>query len=66
MNIPPWALPAYREFIYREGQVFLEKVDAWLSQHEVSDAEAERSAAQRIGVGVYWIQSDETSEGIAA
>jgi Family of unknown function (DUF6502) len=60
VNIPPRALPAYREFIYRESQAFLERVDAWLSQHEVPDAEAQRTAAQRVGVGVYWIQSDET------
>jgi hypothetical protein len=62
VNIPPWALPAYRKFIYDESQAFLEKVDAWLTKHEVSDTEAKRSAAQRIGVGVYWIQSDETPE----
>jgi hypothetical protein len=62
LHIPPWAVPAYREFIYAEGQVFLEKVDAWLTAAEVPEAEVSASAAQRIGVGLYWIQSDETTE----
>jgi hypothetical protein len=62
VNIPPWALPAYRKFIYSEGQAFLEKVDAWLTAAEVPEHEAGGSGAQRIGVGIYWIQSDETAE----
>jgi hypothetical protein len=62
VNIPPSAVPAYRKFIYAEGQAFLEKVDAWLSASEVADSEAASSGAQRVGVGVYWIQSDETTE----
>jgi hypothetical protein len=60
--IPPWALPAYRKFIYSEGQAFLERVDAWLTAAEVPESEAVGSGAQRTGVGIYWIQSDETTE----
>ncbi len=49
VNVPPWAVPAYRKFIYAEGQAFLEKVDAWLSTNEVADSEAatSRSATDR-------------------
>jgi hypothetical protein len=62
VNIPPSAVPAYRQFIYAEGQAFLEKVDAWLTDAEVREGEAAGAAAQRIGLGLYWIQSDETAE----
>jgi hypothetical protein len=62
VHIPPWALPAYRKFIYAEGQAFLEKVDAWLTAAEIPEHEATSSRAQRIGVGLYWIQSDHVPE----
>ncbi|MDJ0926630.1 MAG: DUF6502 family protein [Gammaproteobacteria bacterium] len=61
-NIPADALPAYRKFVYRESQAFLENVDAWLSRHEVTDTDAKQTAVQRIGLGMYWIQSDTGSE----
>lgn len=57
-NISPSAMPAYREFVYRESQTFLEKVDDWLSRHEVTDVEADSKPVQRVGLGMYWIQSD--------
>jgi hypothetical protein len=58
-QIPQSALPAYREMLTHEGQVFLEKVDAWLTRHEIDPATSGREAetATRLGVGVYWIQS---------
>jgi hypothetical protein len=60
-QIPQSELPAYREMLTREGQVFLEKVDAWLTHHEVDPGTAtatrESAPAARLGVGVYWIQS---------
>ena len=56
-NIPSTAMPAYRQFIYRQSQAFLESVDEWLSNHEVSDADAAKTPVQRIGLGMYWIQS---------
>lgn len=54
-QIPPAALPAYRELIYQEAQAFLEKIDAWLSQHEVPSGDQART--ERVGIGMYWIQS---------
>ncbi len=61
-NIPATAMPAYREFVYQQGQEFLETVDAWLSAHELADAEAATTPVQRIGLGLYWIQSEPGSE----
>ena len=57
-NVPVSAVAPYREFIYAESQTFLEKVDAWLSRHQVADAEAASASVQRLGIGMYWIQSD--------
>ena len=62
LQIPPWALPAYRKFVYAEGQAFLEKIDAWLTAAEIPEQEKAGSGAQRIGVGLYWIQSGEATE----
>ena len=53
-RIPQSALPAYREFVYAESQVFLEKVDAWLTQHE---QDSETDPTIRLGLGMYWIQN---------
>lgn len=52
-------LPAFEEFLEREGQAFLERVDAWLSAHEVDPAAARRARATRVGVGVFDIRDDD-------
>lgn len=57
-NIPRSAMPAYREFIYRESQTFLENVDAWLSEHESRSDNSNAEPGRRVGLGMYWIQSD--------
>lgn len=59
-SIPDAVLPAYRELIYREAQLFLERIDAWLSQHEADPAEGQRVG--RLGLGVYWIQAGPDAE----
>ena len=56
VQIPPWALPAYRKFIYAEGQAFLEKVDAWLTDAEIDENEAAGNGAQRVGVGLAFLR----------
>lgn len=53
-RIPVTALPAYREFVYEASQSFLEKIDAWLTEHE-NDKDAD---AVRLGLGMYWIQGE--------
>ncbi|HEY8508681.1 MAG TPA: DUF6502 family protein [Steroidobacteraceae bacterium] len=52
------ALPEFREFLEREGQAFLERVDAWLAEHEASEVAKgkEDGEAIRLGVGMYHIQ----------
>jgi hypothetical protein len=51
-HIDPRHLPAFRGFVEREAQGFLERVDEWLSAHEAPTTEP----ALRLGVGVYAIQ----------
>jgi len=52
-HIDPKALPAFREFMEGEGEQFLERLDDWLSKHELaSDATADKQRV-RLSVGVY-------------
>jgi hypothetical protein len=48
------ALPEFREFLNKEGQAFLERVDAWLLAHEAADGS--KKATIRLGAGVYHLQ----------
>ena len=53
-RIPVRAIPEFREFIECEGQAFLERIDAWLSQHELT-GEGDETVV-RLGLGAYWIE----------
>lgn len=53
-RIPKSAVPKYRKFIYREGQTFLERVDDWLTEHEL---ESDSEDGVRLGLGLYWLQN---------
>lgn len=61
-------LPEFREFIEQEGQAFLEKVDAWLTDHEMSAGDTtpgdtdnvDSVEAIRLGMGAYWIEETQT------
>jgi hypothetical protein len=51
------AVPEFRRFLEKEGQAFLERVDAWLSAHPVSKSKrGTKSRAVRLGAGVYHVQ----------
>jgi hypothetical protein len=51
------ALPEFREFLNKEGQAFLERVDAWLLAHEArSSANGNSRPTIRLGAGVYHLQ----------
>jgi hypothetical protein len=50
-------LPEFRKFVAVEGQAFLERIDDWLSRHEVKSSD-EGTPYKRLGVGVYQIQDD--------
>jgi hypothetical protein len=62
-NIPASAVAPYREFIYAESQAFLERVDAWLSGHQLTDIESAHESVRRLGIGMYWIESDAVAGG---
>lgn len=57
-SIDARALPEFRALLEREGQAFLERVDAWLTAHAVPEAELGVRRSVRLGVGVYHIQDD--------
>lgn len=51
-QMPLETAAAFREFVEQEGQAFLEKIDAWLSEHE--QINPDNNAPQlRLGVGTY-------------
>lgn len=56
-EISPEYAEAFRAFIEKEGQAFLEKVDAWLTEHEQpATAHSEKNIKMRLGVGTYLIE----------
>ena len=55
-------LPAFRAFMEREGEAFLERCDEWLSAHEAQQDEGTPVATLRLGVGVYAIQEQMVGE----
>jgi hypothetical protein len=55
-RIPVAVVKEFRVFLEQEGQAFLEKVDAWLSAHQVSASEEPEEELTRLGVGAYHIQ----------
>lgn len=57
-RMPKQAIPEFRAFIETEGQAFLEKVDAWLTEHEMNNKDNPDNDREgvRLGVGTYWIE----------
>ena len=54
MRVRASAVPEFQAFLDKEGQDFLERVDAWLSANEVDEQSEE--ATVRLGLGAYWIE----------
>ncbi len=55
------AVPAFREFLEREGQQFLERIDDWLTAHEAAPSQP-GARTVRLGAGLYAIHdSGETA-----
>jgi len=46
----------FKAFLEKEGQQFLEKVDQWLSDHEVAKQDQDSPETLRLGIGAYWIE----------
>lgn len=59
-RIAPAALAAFGEFLECEAEALLERVDAWLTEHESPDD----PAAVRLGVGIYAIRAPAASEAM--
>ena len=53
-NIAAKAVPEFHEYIQKEGQAFLELVDAWLTDHEAADDDDKEIV--QLGLGAYWIE----------
>ena len=53
-NMPETTVAEFRDFVEKEGQAFLEKVDGWLTEHECN--ENDDSNRVRLGFGGYWIE----------
>lgn len=47
-------LPEFQCYLENEGQAFLERVDAWLSKHELEKDSTKTGI--RLGLGAYWIE----------
>jgi hypothetical protein len=56
LRVDSKSLAQFREMLEREGQAFLERIDEWISVHELSSSIEEQGAGIRLGVGVYHIQ----------
>jgi hypothetical protein len=59
-RMPLSAAPAFREFLEREGQAFLERADAWLAENAVEDGKADVPTT-RMGVGLYHIDDRDST-----
>lgn len=55
-RIDPAALPEFRAMLAREGQEFLERVDAWLTAHELPPDDDSPRIPIRLGVGTYHVE----------
>lgn len=56
-NVSVAAIPEIKQFLRRKGQAFLEEVDLYLSQHEISNDSGEDAGAE-LSVSVYYHESD--------
>lgn len=54
-RMPASAAPMFAQMLQKEAQGFLERMDKWLTAHEIKDHPAEGEAV-RLGVGLYQIQ----------
>jgi hypothetical protein len=57
-RIDPRAVPAFRKFLEQEGQAFLERVDTWLTEHQVPADARTKVDTIRLGAGTYHIQDE--------
>ena len=54
-------LESYRELFEERCQNLVEEMDQWLSRHEIREDDNPKKAI-RLGVGIYWIQGDDSRQ----
>jgi hypothetical protein len=59
INVDRRALPEFREMLETEGQALLERIDDWLSAHQLTHGADD--GAIRLGVGIYHIEDRTTA-----
>lgn len=57
-RMPRRVAPLFRAMARETTQAFLESMDDWLVQHEVSDEDTEHQSMVRLGVGVYIVAEE--------
>lgn len=60
LRVAAAALPEFHEFLEKEGQALLEKIDDWLSRHETR--EGDNQDFVRLGAGLYTIMDSIDSD----
>jgi hypothetical protein len=57
-SIPAGVRPAFRELSARQAQQLLEKLDAWLAEHDVGNPPDQPDAPRvRLGLGIYYFEA---------
>lgn len=59
--IPGEAIPEFKQFLDKRGQLFLEEIDDWLTEH-VATENTKTTQRVRIGVGLFAIEDLDTKE----
>jgi len=57
------ALPAFRALSAVKSQALLEELDAWLSEHEVSDDAQDEAGGRYVSLGIYFYERDAADKG---
>lgn len=57
-GIDPRDVPAFQQFLEAEGMALLERIDAWLTEHEKLADERGANKRIRLGAGLYHIQNE--------
>jgi hypothetical protein len=61
--LPVAHLEALRTLSREKGQALLEELNRWMAEHDEDDpAPADKEAHRRVGVGIYYFESDSNEE----
>jgi hypothetical protein len=54
------ATKAFGQLVESEGQALLQRIDDWLTEHEIGEEGSEHGSrpGKRLGLGIYWIEDD--------